>query len=75
MQIKLIFTRKVVYLASFWKWEFLELGSGLLANTSWSARDPRNNYRTHYGSSPILISGEMNEDDVSCANRRIAKSL
>ena len=29
MQIKLIFTRKVVYLASFWKWGFLELGSGL----------------------------------------------
>ena len=30
MQIKLIFTRKVVLLASFWKWGFLELGSGLL---------------------------------------------
>ena len=30
MQIKLIFTRKVVHLASFWKWGFLELGSGLL---------------------------------------------
>ena len=29
-QIKLIFTRKVVYLASFWKWGFLELVSGLL---------------------------------------------
>ena len=29
MQIKLIFTRKVVHLASFWKWGFLELGSGL----------------------------------------------
>ena len=29
MQIKLIFTRKVVHLASFWKWRFLELGSGL----------------------------------------------
>ena len=28
MQIKLIFTRKVVHLASFWKWGFLELGSG-----------------------------------------------
>ena len=25
-QIKLIFTRKVVHLASFWKWVFLELG-------------------------------------------------
>ena len=31
MQIKLIFTRKVVHLASFWKWGFMELGSGLLA--------------------------------------------
>ena len=29
MQIKLIFRRKVVHLASFWKWGFLELGSGL----------------------------------------------
>ena len=29
MQIKLIFTRKVVHLASFWKWGFLELASGL----------------------------------------------
>ena len=31
MQIKLIFTRKVVRLASFWKWGFLELGSGLFS--------------------------------------------
>ena len=30
MQIKLLSTRKVVHLASFWKWGFLELGSGLL---------------------------------------------
>ena len=30
MQIKLIFTRKIVHLASFWKWGFLKLGSGLL---------------------------------------------
>ena len=30
MQIKLTFTKKVVHLASFWKWGFLELGSGLL---------------------------------------------
>ena len=29
VQIKLIFTRKVVHLASFWKWGFLELGNGL----------------------------------------------
>ena len=29
MQIKLIFTRKFVHLASFRKWGFLELGSGL----------------------------------------------
>ena len=33
MQIKLIFTRKVVHLASFWKWGFLEPGSGLLDKT------------------------------------------
>ena len=30
MQIKLIFTRKIVNFASFWKWGFSELGSGLL---------------------------------------------
>ena len=30
MQIKLIFTRKVVHLDSFWKWGSLEPGSGLL---------------------------------------------
>ena len=29
MQIKFTFTTKVVHLASFWKWRFLELGSGL----------------------------------------------
>ena len=31
MQIKLIFTWKVAHLASFWKFGFLELGSGLLS--------------------------------------------
>ena len=31
VQIKLILTTKVVQLASFWKWGFLELGNGLLA--------------------------------------------
>ena len=31
MQIKLIFTRKVWHLTSFWKWGFLELGSGLFS--------------------------------------------
>ena len=29
MQIKLVFTRNVLHLASFWKWEFLEYGNGL----------------------------------------------
>ena len=33
LQIKLIFTRKVGHIASFWKWGFLELGSGLLHAT------------------------------------------
>ena len=37
MQIKLIFTRKVVHLASSWKWGFLELGSGLLATCMYNA--------------------------------------
>ena len=32
MQIKLIFTTKVLHWASFWKWEFLELGNGHLAH-------------------------------------------
>ena len=30
MQIKLIFTTNVLHVASCWKWEFLELGNGLL---------------------------------------------
>ena len=34
MQIKLIFTRKIVHLASFWKWGFLELGSSLFSSLS-----------------------------------------
>ena len=42
MQIKLISTRKVVYLASFWKWGFLELGSGqfnvVIQVMRWSSR-------------------------------------
>ena len=29
MQINIIFTGKVLHLASFWKWEFLEIGNGL----------------------------------------------
>ena len=29
MQIKLVFIRKFLHLASFWKWEFLEHGNGL----------------------------------------------
>ena len=29
MQIKLIFTTKVSHLATFWEWDFLELGNGL----------------------------------------------
>ena len=34
MQIKLISTRKVVHLASFWKWGFFELRSGLITRHS-----------------------------------------
>ena len=37
MQIKLIFTRKVVHQASSWKWGFLELRSGLLATYMYNA--------------------------------------
>ena len=35
MQIKIIFTTKVSHLASFWKWDFLELGNGLFNNVSY----------------------------------------
>ena len=35
MQIKLIFTTKVSYLASFWKWDFLELGNRLYVCYTW----------------------------------------
>ena len=34
MQIKLIFTTKVSHLASFWKWDFLELENGLLSRSA-----------------------------------------
>ena len=34
MQIKLIFTTKVSHLASFWKWDFLELGNGVFSTSS-----------------------------------------
>ena len=36
MQIKLIFTRKVLHLASFWKWGILELGRGLFLQSTFS---------------------------------------
>ena len=29
MQMKVIITKKVLHLASFWNWEFLELENGL----------------------------------------------
>ena len=37
MQMKLIITRKVLHLASFWKWEFWELRNGQWAMSSWRA--------------------------------------
>ena len=40
MQIKLIFSTKVSHSASFWKWEFLELGNGLLNLTTIGAYRP-----------------------------------
>ena len=51
MQIKLIFTRKVVHLASFWKWGFLELGSSLLRSrgNSWHHSNLSNLKRTATG--------------------------
>ena len=35
MQIKLVSTTGVFQLAWFWKWEFLDLGNGLLKNLVW----------------------------------------
>ena len=43
IKVKLIFTREVVYLASFWKWGFLELGRSLLS-TSTRERHSLSNY-------------------------------
>ena len=40
MQIKLIFTKNVLHLASFWKWEFLDLGNGLLVVLTLSTGTP-----------------------------------
>ena len=36
MQLKLIYTREVSHVASFWKWEFLELGNGLSLFAIWT---------------------------------------
>ena len=36
MQLKLIFTREVSHVASFWKWEFLELGNCLFLFAIWT---------------------------------------
>ena len=66
MQMKLIITRKVVHLASFWKWGFLELESGLLAKN-----EPKQNFEytlykendwanLHY-SNPVLVT-ERNQE-------------
>ena len=41
MQIKLFSTRKVVHMASFWKWGFLELGSGLFIKTEGAQAEDR----------------------------------
>ena len=49
MQIKLIFTRKVVHLASFWKWGFLELGSGQLPLSIESSSSSNTNKTKWYG--------------------------
>ena len=46
MQIKLIVTRKVVHLASFWKWGFLELESGLLITVTTPVRTSLANIRS-----------------------------
>ena len=46
IQIKLIFTRKVVHLAPFWKWGFLELWSGLLPSPSSLLKLPTNTKAT-----------------------------
>ena len=46
--IKLIFTRKLVHLASFWKWRFLEQGSGLLVSAM-------HRYQSGKGSNPGML--------------------
>ena len=62
MQIKLVFTRKVVHLASFSKWGFLELGSGLFRHCKESERLPacergRESYKKRMGPKKrVLIS-------------------
>ena len=43
MQIKLVLTRTVVHLVSFWKWGFLELGSGL-SNSNLSIGEEEKKY-------------------------------
>ena len=47
MQIKLIFTTKVWHLSSFWKWDFLELGNGLIGELARRLQKSRRNHHCH----------------------------
>ena len=53
MQIRLISTRKFVHLASFWKWGFLELGSGLLKEVQKKTLGPA--LCVHLWEKPVLL--------------------
>ena len=44
MQMKLIFTRKILHLGSFWKWEFLALENGLSDSPTFLSEEKGKDY-------------------------------
>ena len=63
MQIKLIFTRKVVYLASCWKWGFLELG-GCVFRSSNNAGPSSLNINSHnWFPEPNLLNKSLEQSN------------
>ena len=56
MQMKLIFTRKAVHLASFWKWGLLELGLFETAHFQWFVKSAGAHYKGTGTASQTLLT-------------------
>ena len=76
MQIKLIFTRKVVPLASFWKWGFLELGSGIFGGRFWTEEREGVKLTPHRYLTTAAVFKWMRADfSVACSRRSVGREL